>query len=194
MKKLICNEVARCQPASLQRKLFHIPLHIFYFHFLRMYHDCFFRRGFESVWVQFLSAESGITCNLPVQHDSSKSTIFMLNMAFDVLLSEVFVKYRKLESFVYCNRLFGLCFGVYVFYWKLIILHHGNKNFLFWHLYQTDTFNNNLNEEGMITSHLMCANFFMINLNVIITFMLQLFNSNRETFLFNRGSCLQMFF
>ena len=33
----------------------------------------------------------------------------------------------------------------------------------------------------MITSHLMCANFFMINLNVIITFMLQHFNHNRET-------------
>ena len=33
----------------------------------------------------------------------------------------------------------------------------------------------------MITSHLMCANFFMIDLNVIITFMLQLFNNNRET-------------
>ena len=35
----------------------------------------------------------------------------------------------------------------------------------------------------MITSHLVCANFFMINLNVIITFMLQLFNNNRETML-----------
>ena len=32
----------------------------------------------------------------------------------------------------------------------------------------------------MITFHLMCANFFMINLNVIITFMLQIFNKNRE--------------
>ena len=30
----------------------------------------------------------------------------------------------------------------------------------------------------MITSHLMCANFFMINLNVVKTFMLQLFNIN----------------
>ena len=48
--------------------------------------------------------------------DSSKSTIFMLNMAFDYLLSEVFVKYSKLESFVYCNRLLALCFGVYFFY------------------------------------------------------------------------------
>ena len=34
----------------------------------------------------------------------------------------------------------------------------------------------------MITSRLMCANF-MINLNVIINFMLQLFNNNRETML-----------
>ena len=46
---------------------------------------------------------------------------------------------------------------------------------VFWHLYQT--FNNNLNEDGMITSHLMRANFFTINLNVIITFMLRLFKT-----------------
>ena len=50
------------------------------------------------------------------------------------------------------------------FYQNLIILHHGDNNFLFWHLYQIHTFNNNLNEEGMITSHLMCANFFMIKM------------------------------
>ena len=68
---------------------------------------------------------------------------------------------------------------VFICTFLLITLHHGDKNFLFWHLYQIHTFNNNLNEEG-ITSHLMCANFFMINLNVIITFMLQLFNNNRE--------------
>ena len=50
-------------------------------------------------------------------HDSSKSTIFMLNMAFDVLLSAVFVKYSKLESFVSCNvKLFALCFDMYFFY------------------------------------------------------------------------------
>ena len=49
-------------------------------------------------------------------HDSSKSTIFMLNMAFDVLLSAVFVKYSKLESFVSCNiKLFALCFDMYFF-------------------------------------------------------------------------------
>ena len=97
MKKLICNEVARCQPASLQKNtLVHILLH-----FLRMDQDYFFRRGFESVQVQFLSAESSITFDSPVNCDSSKSTIFVLNMAFDVLLSADFVKCSKLESFFF---------------------------------------------------------------------------------------------
>ena len=49
-------------------------------------------------------------------HDSSKSTIFMLNMAFDVLLSAVFAKDGKLESFVSCNlKLFALCYDMYFF-------------------------------------------------------------------------------
>ena len=51
------------------------------------------------------------------------------------------------------------------------MLHHGDNNFLFWHLYQIHTFNNNLNEEGMITSHLMRANLYY-------NFMLQLYNNN----------------
>ena len=43
-------------------------------------------------------------------HDSSKSTIFMLNMAFDVLLSAGFVKYSKLESFVFlCLHMYFFC-------------------------------------------------------------------------------------
>ena len=50
---------------------------------------------------------------------------------------------------------------MYFFYENLIILHHGDTNFLFWHLYQIHTFINNLYDEGMITSHLMCANFVM---------------------------------
>ena len=50
-------------------------------------------------------------------HDTSKSTIFKLNMVFDILLSAVFVKYSKLESFISCNiKLFALCFDMYFFY------------------------------------------------------------------------------
>ena len=46
-----------------EKKLFHV----FGLHFFRIHHDYVFRGGFDSVRVQFLSAESSITCNLPVQ-------------------------------------------------------------------------------------------------------------------------------
>ena len=59
--------------------------------------------------VQFLSAQTSITCNLPVQS--------RLNMVFDVLLSAVFVKYSKLESFVCSKNLFALCFLSYVLFY-----------------------------------------------------------------------------
>ena len=49
-------------------------------------------------------------------------------------------------------------------YYSLIILHADDNNFLFWHLYQIHTFNNNLKEEGLITSHLIWANLFMIKM------------------------------
>ena len=49
-------------------------------------------------------------------HDSSKPTIFMFIMAFDVLLSAVFVKYSKLGTFFSRNvKLFALCFDMYFF-------------------------------------------------------------------------------
>ena len=47
-------------------------------------------------------------------HGSSKSTIFMLIMAFDVLLTSFLS--NQLELFVSCNiKLFALCFDVYFF-------------------------------------------------------------------------------
>ena len=105
-------------------------------------------------------------------HDSFKPTIFtifLLNMSFEVLLSAVS-----------CNiKLFALCFDRYFFLLKPNYSPPWWYNFLFWHLYQIHTFNNNLNEEG-ITSHLMCAIFFMINLNVVITFTLT-FQQQTET-------------
>ena len=48
-------------------------------------------------------------------------------------------------------------FWCVLFYKNLIILHHGDNNFLFWHLHQNHTFNNNLKDEEMITSHLDCV-------------------------------------
>ena len=70
---------------------------------LKVYEYNFFQRKVASL-VIFL-----------FNQDSSKSTIFMLNMAFDVLLSAVFIKYSK--SFIPCNmKLFALCFDMYCFY------------------------------------------------------------------------------
>ena len=103
---MICNEFAKYQPASLRKQtLLHILLHVFCFHFLRMHHDYFFRKGFENVQTQFLSRNIRKAVLLVIylfNYDSSKSTFFMLNMAFDVLSSTVFVK-KKLEFFVSCK-------------------------------------------------------------------------------------------
>ena len=41
------------------------------------------------------------------------------------------------------------------FFKKRYCFHHDDYNFLFWHLCQIDTFNNNLSDEEMITSRLM---------------------------------------
>ena len=72
---------------------------------------------------------------------------------------------NKLESFVSSNiKLFALFFDRLFFIKKLIILHHGDDGFIFSHLCQIQTFNYTLNEERMITSHLMCANFFMMKM------------------------------
>ena len=99
-------------------------------------------------------------------YDSYKSIFFMLNMAFDVLVLTSWVQFLlyKFEFFVSCNTTItsNLSFCS-VFWWKffkkVIVLHHGDNNFLF-HLdicNQIHTFNNNLKDEEMITSHLMCV-------------------------------------
>ena len=63
---------------------------------------------------QFLSAVLRVIYLF--NNDSHKSTIFMLNIVFDVLLTAVRFLSNKLESFVSCNiKLFALCFDMYYF-------------------------------------------------------------------------------
>ena len=117
MKKLICNEVVRCQPASLRRKLFHTSS---FMYFTFIFSGCITitssKEGLKVCEYDFFQRKAAVLVIYLLNHDSSKSTIFMLNMAFDVLLSAVFVKYSKLESFVSCNiKLFALCFDMYFF-------------------------------------------------------------------------------
>ena len=99
VKKLIRDVIARCQPASLRKKtLPHILLHVICLHFLRTNHDNFFGRGLESVRAQFLSGNINIKQKGALlviylsNYDSSKSTSFMLNVEFEVVLKTVFAK------------------------------------------------------------------------------------------------------
>ena len=116
MKKLICNEVARCQPASLRRKLFHTSSFMYF---------TFIFSGYIKMKVRkynFFQRKVVLLVIYLFNHDSSKSTIFMLNLAFDVLLSAGFVKSSKSKSFVSCNiKLFALCFDMYFFYVDICI-------------------------------------------------------------------------
>ena len=85
-------------------------------HFLRTHHDNFFQRGLKVCEYNLFQRKIVLLVIYLFHHDSSKSTIFMLNMAFDVLLNAVFVTYSKLESFFSCNiKLFALCLDMYFF-------------------------------------------------------------------------------
>ena len=137
MKKLICNEVARCQPASLRRKLFHTSS---FMYFTFIFSGCITitssEEGLKVCEYNFFQRKVVLLVIYLFNHDSSKSTIFMLNMAFDVLLSAVFAKYSKLEFFVLiCTFSLKPNYSPSCWY-----------NFLFWHLHQIHNFNNDLNE------------------------------------------------
>ena len=97
-------------------------------------------------------------------YDSSKSTFFMLNMAFDVLFLTFWVQFLlyKLEFFVSCNSIststsfFLLCVSC-KFYKKVIVLRHGDNSFLFYVdiCNQINTLNNNFKDEEKITSQIL---------------------------------------
>ena len=92
-------------------------------------------------------------------YDSSKSTSFMLNVAFDLILSTVFVKWTR----TYCNtNIANTFFFSQPVFWYVVLLKKKLIaiiviiifSILFRHLHQTYTFINNLNDGEMITSHL----------------------------------------
>ena len=116
----------------------------------------------KSVRVQFLSAESSVNCNLPVQ--SRFIWANYLHVEY-LILRSLECSFCQIEILRFLSYK-GFCsvFWYILFFIKTSVLYLGDNNFLFWHLYQIHTFNNNLNEEGMITSYMMCANSFMIEM------------------------------
>ena len=115
MKNLICNEVVRCQAASLRIKLFQTSFLYFTFIFSECIAITSSEEGLKVCKCNFFQRKLALLVIYLFSHDSSKSTTFMLNMAFDILLSAVFVKYSKSGSFVSCIKLFALCFHMYFF-------------------------------------------------------------------------------
>ena len=133
-----------------RKPLSSIPFYVFCLHFSENMTITSFEDALKECKHNFFQWKVVLLVIYLFNYSSSKSTFFMLNMAFDVLLSTVFVK--QIEFFVSCNitrtSFFLLC--ILICTKNLIVLNHGDNNFLFWHLYQIHTFNNNLNDEGMI--------------------------------------------
>ena len=84
---------------------------------------------------------------------SSNSASLMLNAAFEVVSSTVFVKYTG----IYSNTKITIACA----FWNVLIDKKSNAlhlviylSILFWHLDQTNTFTNNLTDGEMTTFHL----------------------------------------
>ena len=84
------------QLASYKKTISQILLYLFCLYFLIISSD----EALEVCWHTFcqkISTKSSVTCNLPVQF-SSRPTFLMLNIAFDIVLSTVCIKYTKWNS------------------------------------------------------------------------------------------------
>ena len=153
MKKLICNKVARCQPASfwgLWKKLFHT--------FSFMYLAFIFSERItitsseealkvcEHNFIQEILAKSSVTCNLPVRLQFIQVNFLHVGFGFWCCLEYCFGR-------INWNSLTLLSFCLVCLFWYVLFK---IKTCLpsWWQLWFY--FNNNLNVEEMITSHLMC--------------------------------------
>ena len=97
-----------------------------------------------------------VTCNFPVQLRFIQVN-FLHAELWHLTFSWVQLLSNKLEFLVFCNNMkvartsFCSMFWHVLSYKKVTFLHHGDYNFLFWHLFQIHTFNNNMIDEEMIT-------------------------------------------
>ena len=128
-QKIICEEANLPWSYEMptykltKKSLSHILLNAFCFNFLRIHKNTF--SNFAST-TSFRKYEwKVVTGKHLFNHDSSKPFFFMLNMAFDVLLSTVSCNVRTTRTS--CS-----VFSYVLFYKNLIVLTHGDNNFLFY--------------------------------------------------------------
>ena len=103
----------------MKKALSHILLHAFCLHFLRIHTNTFWKFANTTSFGKYKWKVVIYLFN----YDSSKSFFFMLNMAFDVLLSTVSCNTK-------ITRTSCSVFWYVLFYKNLIVLHHGDNNFL----------------------------------------------------------------
>ena len=131
----------------MKKTLSHILLHAFCLHFLRIHTNTFWKFANTTSFGKYKWKVAIYLFN----YDSSKSVFFMLNMAFDFLLSTV--SYNIQIERTSCS-----VFWYVHFYKTLLVLQH--DIIIFYSILTSisnHTFNNNLNDEEMITSHFMCS-------------------------------------
>ena len=95
VKKLICNEVARCQPVSLRKKLFHTSSFMYFPFILSECDALFLPNRFPKCTSTVSFGKNKRKVVLLViylyNYNSFKSTFFMLNMVFFSSKLEFFV-------------------------------------------------------------------------------------------------------
>ena len=106
VKKLICNEVVRCQPASLRRKLFHTSS---FMYFTFIFSGCITitssKEGLKVCEYNFFQRKVLLLVIYLFNHDSSKSVILHVEYVFS-------------RFFVSCNIKLILCVLICTFFIK----------------------------------------------------------------------------
>ena len=102
VKKLICNEVARCQPVSLRKKLFHTSSFM-YFPFILSECDALllpnrFRKCTSTVSFEKNKRKVVLLVIYLYNYNSFKSTFFILNMVFFSSKLEFFVSLKRSQE------------------------------------------------------------------------------------------------
>ena len=118
-------------------------------------------------------AKSSVTCNLPVEFHSSEVNFLHVEYVVWLCLQYSFCQgnWNLLQYITKITKTFFFSQPVFwyvvLFDKKLIVLHHGDYfPILFWHLYQTHTFSNNLNDgEISLDVWIRCKTIFMITIS-----------------------------
>ena len=111
MKKLICNEVARCQPASLRKKLFHASS---FMYFTLIFSECFTitssKEALKVCTHNFIQRNVVLLVIYLFHHDSSKSLSSRQEVFCEKSVLRNFTKFagKHLCQSLFFNKVAGL--------------------------------------------------------------------------------------